>query len=29
VKHTFVEHWADPRIVSYIESLIQQQDAKL
>ena len=29
VKHTFGEHWADPRIVSYIESLIQQQEAKL
>jgi peroxiredoxin len=27
VRHTFGEHWADPRIVSYIESLIQQQDA--
>src|ERR1051326_4415121 len=29
VKHTFGEHWADPRIVAFIESLIQQQDAKL
>ena len=28
VKHTFGEHWADPRVVSYIESLIQQQEAK-
>src|SRR5438105_10243830 len=24
VRHTFGEHWADPRMVSYIESLIQQ-----
>ena len=29
VKHTFVAHWADPRVVSFIESLIQQQEAKL
>ena len=29
VRHTFGEHWADPRIVSYIESLIRQQEAKL
>ena len=33
VKHTWSlpvgEHWADSRIVSYIESLIQQQEVKL
>ena len=27
VRHTFGEHWADPRIVSFIESLIQQQES--
>jgi peroxiredoxin len=27
VKHTWVEHWADPRVMSYVESLIRQAES--
>lgn len=28
VKHTWYENWADPRVMTYVESLINKQDAK-
>jgi peroxiredoxin len=28
VRHTWSEHWANPRVVSLVDSLIQQQEAK-
>ena len=28
IKHTWVEHWANPRVMANVESLIQQQEAR-
>ena len=28
VRHTWSEHWANPRVISLVDSLIQQQEAK-
>ena len=28
LKHTWVEHWANPRVMATVESLIQQQEAR-
>jgi len=28
IRHTWVEHWADPRVMSNVEALIEQQEAR-